>query len=314
MGGMGGMPILKKKKEEVKFDSVKATEMVGSFDMKPDDRMRQIDALRLYKPLPAECEELNMSDDRKSIADMKHCLELCGGCKGVRFSSDEIMQIRRSTVQSAELFHRLESHFLGMPSELRKLKLPKADGSENDSIERPTELMEFHALADEYLNLFVQFQDLVKLKREGIVPGAEFKYEKDPEMSKAKAMPDWLAVLVAKYNSAKEQRGFPAMTQGKLASFLSCCVVGLLECDTEVNRALAELVEASNDCQLQLHGDWRNTEGKPLETIFHTNEFTQHPQGYWAQRFFAFLSKMTELKSQPKDEKSLHNYEAFLIH
>jgi hypothetical protein len=43
------------------------------------------------------------------------------------------------------------------------------------------------------------------------------------------------------------------------------------------------------------------------------DEIFSHTQKYWAQRFFVFMKKLTELKTAMKDEKSLFLFDKFIL-
>jgi hypothetical protein len=42
-------------------------------------------------------------------------------------------------------------------------------------------------------------------------------------------------------------------------------------------------------------------------------EIFSHTQKYWAQRFFVFMKKLTELKTAMKDEKSLFLFDKYIL-
>jgi hypothetical protein len=65
-----------------------------------------------------------------------------------------------------------------------------------------------------------------------------------------------------------------------------------------------QLIQASNDFGA------RCVAGDVPDNI--DDEIFCHTQKYWAQRFFVFMKKLTELKTAMKDEKSLFLFEKFI--
>ena len=69
-------------------------------------------------------------------------------------------------------------------------------------------------------------------------------------------------------------------------------------------RATLQLIQASSDFAAPCVGN--------LPTNIEQEIFS-HTQKYWAQRFFVFMKKLTELKTAMKDEKSLFLFEKFYL-
>ena len=85
-GKGGALGFSLKKREKKKFID---SEM-GNSSQSPTDRLRQIDLIRLYSPLPEEREELRIPEsiERLNLVEVKHILLLCGGCAFVRFTPE----------------------------------------------------------------------------------------------------------------------------------------------------------------------------------------------------------------------------------
>ena len=86
-GQGGGSPVFSlKKREKKKFIDTE----IGNSSQIPIDRLRQIDLIRLYTPLPEERKELRIPESivRLNLAEVKHLLLLCGGCVFVRLSHE----------------------------------------------------------------------------------------------------------------------------------------------------------------------------------------------------------------------------------
>ena len=66
---------------------------IGNPSQTPTERLRQIDLMRLYTPLPEERKELRIPEsiERLNLVEVKHLLLLCGGCAFVRFAPEVSM-------------------------------------------------------------------------------------------------------------------------------------------------------------------------------------------------------------------------------
>ena len=84
--GSGSLPFSLKKREKKRFIDSE----LGSSSQTPTERLRQIDLLRLYTPLPEERKELRIPEsiERLNLVEVKHLLLLCGGCAFVRFAPE----------------------------------------------------------------------------------------------------------------------------------------------------------------------------------------------------------------------------------
>lgn len=89
------------------------------------NRMRLLDAFRLHMPTPQERNRLAIPDslERLSIHLAYHVMLLCGGSRGVRFSSSDMMTITSLTSSLNQIFAALERTFGRLSNNARKLLL-----------------------------------------------------------------------------------------------------------------------------------------------------------------------------------------------
>ena len=119
----GGTTTLRSKKEvKVSF----AKKQMGSeanaelWKVSVADRMRHLDDLHKHAPLSEECVELNIPDDRLDLHSTRDILFLCGGCAGVRFSSEDFTTMSRSVSLLIPIWAQLESQFKTMDNASKK--------------------------------------------------------------------------------------------------------------------------------------------------------------------------------------------------
>lgn len=288
-------------------------------------RMRTLDDVHKHAPLEEECGELNIPNDRLDLHRMQDMLFLCGGCCGVRFSSEEMLHLGNLRAELQPAWDALDGHFQSMDSSLKKKVLeggPYAPGAPLGNADAGLEfVVKFHQLADAYLAIMDRVQTLVKVKQGSIRREGESiampKFDKDPDGNVGKAMPDWLSQLLLKYQMAQKPMvghttaAAPSTsslkagaTVGKLSVFLGACVVGAVTCTDEEWSAVSQLLHASNDSSTVFTIDGRMLERAP-DGMGDGARPQPKPQRYWASRFFSFLSALTELKSLPRDEKAI---------
>jgi hypothetical protein len=113
LGGLGGLT--KKKPQELKTKFIQkalnAEAVADLWKVSVADRMRYLDDLHKHAPLPEECEELNIPDDRLDLHTIKDILFLCGGCAGVRFTSEDFATIHLIVAKLVPLWEQLEKQF-----------------------------------------------------------------------------------------------------------------------------------------------------------------------------------------------------------
>lgn len=99
-----------------------------------DDRMRFIDSVRRYLPIPSETVDLNLPDERLNLHEMQHILLMCGGYKSVRFTQTELFQIQDITKALNQSFEYLETEYKKHPSKIKKMKLEEVQWITHDKI------------------------------------------------------------------------------------------------------------------------------------------------------------------------------------
>ena len=87
------------------------------------ERMRALDDSRMRTPTDKECSELNIPNDRLNIHSMKSILLLCGGCVGVRFTSEELQQLDLLTASCEEVYKKVDFAFKAIPQKARTRRL-----------------------------------------------------------------------------------------------------------------------------------------------------------------------------------------------
>jgi hypothetical protein len=161
------------------------------------ERMRALDDTRMRTPTQSECQQLNIPGDRLNIHNTSSILLLCGGCVGVRFTTDEIQKLVSITTSCETLYKTIENAYKALPQsfKIRRLKGPyneqseKIDNNVVDSIfslpslppccsNHPedidaVEIIKLHCAIDSYLKFVIEIQELVKLKNSSILSQAE---------------------------------------------------------------------------------------------------------------------------------------------
>lgn len=145
---------------------------------------------------------------------------------------------------------------------------------------------------------------------------------KDPDGISSSIKPKWLVILLEKYKNSVRGGAPPVVTVGKFCRYLSILIVehshrmqassGDNEWDDDTAAAIEELLQASSD-NFTLFGNNSQSVSNEDETSTNASESINannnpHPpfsQPYYARRLFNFISKLNEMKSVPKDEKSL---------
>ena len=351
---LGGLSQLKNKVVKLPFvekalDPTASEVASSQWKMSAANRMRQLDDVRKHSPLADECAMLNIPDDRLDVHRMQDVLFLAGGCCGVRFKSEEMVLIAQLRGELQSLWDVADAKFQSLESSQKKTVLaggpyahsvPASDFSADDA--QAEAVVAFHRAADDYLSVVHRLQTLVKAKQ-AVIPrrssesGEDLqlalpKFDKDPDSSVGKAMPDWLSTLLVAFQKAQ---GAPAtvpageatavkppgprelkagVTVGKFSAFLSACVVGAVPCSDEEWCAVSQLLFASNDTQTVFTLDGRVLErddaaaaaaAQATSRGASTSRQQPKPQSYWATRIYNFLASLTELKTMPRDEKAL---------
>jgi len=271
------------------------------------EKMRALDELHRHAPLEEECLMLNIPDDRLDLHKLSDVLSLCGGYVAMRFSSQELTDLGELVQALTRSWSLVETEFGQLSNEEKRKK-----GGWTS------------AVCDEYLHSMRVLQTMIAVKQallESSSEKGEGRIDRkqsggaDPDGSRGVGAlhPSWLALLLDKYKqhtaTAGQQRAL--VTVGKFAAFLSCLVLKQVPVSEEEKNAVLFLLQASNDCHVHFHIDSGLVDlelnGEEAE-----GEEKRRPQSYWARRFFAFLCALSELKSLPKDEKSVETFESFL--
>lgn len=321
------------------------------FKKSPTDRMRYMDTLRLYSPTSDERHRsaIPSSMERINIRSRYDILVLCGGLAGMRFSSEDLLAVDELVQQLNDDFCALDIYFNSLSTAAKRfilndmqydrlrngflinecpataplLCLTAVDRADDTTVTE-IQVYRFHHMGANYLRVIQQLQLLVKRKLANL-PADSGGFERilettsgtsevasktitsaDPELAKALPMPIWLSILTQKfikeYPTGKSTSKIDQINSvGKFACFLSFCILGLITCRSLEEEALRELTQASSD-----------------GTDFPTTSSSLSPQTvpktqrYWAGRFFQFLKHLSELKSVPKDEKSLFLFKEFV--
>ena len=99
-----------------------------------DDRMRFIDSVRRYLPIPSETVDLNLPDERLNLHEMQHILLMCGGYKGVRFTQTELFHVQDVSKALVKAFEYLENEYERHPSRIKKMKLEEVQWITHDAV------------------------------------------------------------------------------------------------------------------------------------------------------------------------------------
>lgn len=113
----------KKKADVIPFKLLKIYDPINHWTKSIDERMRFLDTIRRYTPLPEECEDLHISSQRYDLHAMKAILELSGACIGVRFTTDQLQSLQSIFHELDQGYERLDKDFKAYPSKTKKIKL-----------------------------------------------------------------------------------------------------------------------------------------------------------------------------------------------
>jgi len=256
--GIGGAkPFLKSTKRATTFVLKGGSKLVGKVEdwsVTPTERMRNIDELRKHIPTPEECDLLNIPDDRLFADNMKDVLYLSGGCAGVRFSTSELRSLQNLVANISDLCKTLEKSFRRLSPEQTKISIDailhtnKPNRSDTNPWGDYNKITYFHGVADDLLNLIDELQRVVSQKQKSIDKTAsKMKFDSDPDGGAA-PRPKWLDVLMQKFDKhfnvhdpTLTSKTTVLLSKGKLASFISYCLVDDVPCSKEEREAMEEV-------------------------------------------------------------------------
>lgn len=148
-------PLLKSQQKSERFSLIDIDGLIGLSMKSVAQRMRSLDAIIMYTPTDGECANLNIANRRYCIYKISDVLEICGGTKGIRFSSDDmrLLMVLLPSIQSQR--ENLERIY----EEL------KATDTKSTTDPHILELISiFHTAMDSVLVSIVSLQGLAKAK------------------------------------------------------------------------------------------------------------------------------------------------------
>jgi hypothetical protein len=191
-----------------------------------------------------------------------------------------LASLTKFSKQLEETFYTLEKHYKDMAGTQKKMKLQLiAENADSEPVvQNPDEgVIHFHKLADKYVELIKELQELARLKQSQVDPKAEKLGEDgsvesmvathdvtpggvgaDVDLIAGLARPAWLDVLMMKYSKHMDVLGgkmatgalepggnnYPhcnPMNLGSFCAFLSCCLVGRIAVISQEHVALIEV-------------------------------------------------------------------------
>jgi len=167
---------LKPRAKPEKFTDYKIEQFLHHRGKNATERLRELDKIRMYTPLPDEIQLLNVTPYRMNLLVMQDVMYLCGGLVGVRFSSEELQELLRLTKGMNSAWNDVSKAFQEMSTACKKLSLPVDEivpGAVAEQTSDDVDLVKkLHMYADEYVQLFTQLQVFVKEKQKGVDPSA----------------------------------------------------------------------------------------------------------------------------------------------
>lgn len=172
------------------------------------ERMRALDDLRMRTPTEEECSDLNIPNDRLNFHSVQNILLLCGGCVGIRFTSEELQQLVSLSGACETHYLKIDLSFkaLHQAARTRRLKGPYSSDSNNEhtslkssssspsgpSLLKPEEeigrnaactlhnedfdavdIVSVHCSIDSYIRLIKEIQVIVQKKNETLLSKTE---------------------------------------------------------------------------------------------------------------------------------------------
>lgn len=173
---LGGGMALKPRAKPEKITDYKIEQFLHHRGKNATERLRELDKIRMYTPLPDEIQLLNVTPYRMNLLVMQDLMYLCGGLVGVRFSSEELQELLRLTKGMNSTWNDVSKAFQDMSTACKKLTLPTDESPSVAGVDQNGDDIELvkklHASADEYVQLFAQLQVFVREKQRGVDPSA----------------------------------------------------------------------------------------------------------------------------------------------
>jgi len=171
---LGGGISLKPRAKPEKITDYKIEQFLHHRGKNSTFRLKELDKIRMYTPLPEEVELLNVTPYRMNLLVVQDVMYLCGGLVGVRFSSEELLELIRFTKGLAAAWAEISKIFQEMSTACKKLSLPNEDSSIAEPMEDPEleQVRKLHQSADEYVTLFGHLQVFISEKQKGVDPSA----------------------------------------------------------------------------------------------------------------------------------------------
>ncbi|RYH23643.1 hypothetical protein EON65_17645 [archaeon] len=137
------------------------------------ERQRELDFFRFHTPTESERTDVHLPSGRINLHSTKEVFFLCGGLVGVRFESSELQHVTHLCADMTTRWNKLSNIFETFHLSLKKFRISaELDGNCPNTIQ----VMEYHKLGDEYLELVVQLQTLVKEKQRQIDKSAMYDH------------------------------------------------------------------------------------------------------------------------------------------
>ena len=171
---LGGGISLKPRAKPERITDYKIEQFLHHRGKNSTERLRELDKIRMYTPLPEEVELLNVTPYRMNLLVVQDVMYLCGGLVGVRFSSEELLELIRFTKGLATTWAEISKIFQEMSTACKKLSLPKEDSASAVATEDAEleQVQKLHQSADEYVTLFGHLQAFISEKQKGVDPSA----------------------------------------------------------------------------------------------------------------------------------------------
>jgi hypothetical protein len=166
---------LKSKLKFYAFCDYDITSYIGHRGISCAERMREFDLFRFHTPTEEERTEIHLPTARLNLHSTKEIFYLCGGLVGVRFDSDELHKLADLAHKLSVAYERLVNVFETFHLVFKKFKIPI---KQELPCENTNAVSVFHQLGDEYLQVMIELQQLVRNKQKTIGRDAYYNHGK----------------------------------------------------------------------------------------------------------------------------------------